>query len=213
MFEKITLSPRHCLSSIFLHRLKFLTDKYSSILLNSVYWRTGTIFYCYHSHFKDGEIKALRKKVTCPRSQNCYMGKIRHQLWPSLLFVQFCINVLKKCTKNPNQNLLNSNHVLKDGVFSLHKRFSALQQGALPWCVRRKKKIHFLYQPVICPLWLNHIPLDNHKQWQELLLCSDSHVWIGLLNWFAEMLHSAALLENTTKNRCAGPRHSYHLAV
>lgn len=108
-------------------------------------------------------------------------GKIRHKPRPGLLFVQFCINILKKCTKKPNQNLLNSNHVLKDGVFFLHKRFSALQQGALPWCVRRKRKIHFLYQPVSCPLWLNHIPLDNHKQWQELLLCSDSHIWIGLL--------------------------------
>lgn len=95
-----------------------------------------------------------------------------------------------------NQNLLNSNHMLKDGLFFLHKGFSALQQGALPWCVRRKKKIHFLCQPVSCPLWLNHIPLDNHKQWQELFLCSDSHVWIGLLKC-CTMLHYWKILQRT----------------
>ena len=91
------------------------------------------------------------------------------------------VSIFLKMHQKTNQNLLNSNHVLKDSVFFLHKRFSALQQGALPWCVRRRKKIHFLHQPVSCPLWLNHIPLDNHKQWQELLLCSSS--MFELLCW------------------------------
>lgn len=131
--------------------------------------------------------------------------KPRSSLLCAILYEYFFL----KCTIKPNQNLLICNHVLKDGVFFLHKRFSTLQQGALHWCVRRRKKIHFLYQPVSCPLWLDHIPLDNHKQWQELLLCRKS----SCLNWFAEMQHCPALQENTTKDRCVVPCNIYHFDV
>lgn len=108
------------------------------------------------------------------------MGMIWHKPRSSLLCAILYEYFFLKCSIKPNQNHLTCNHVLKDGVFFLHKGFSVLQQGALHWCVRRRKKIHFLDQPVSCPLWLDHIPLDNHKQWQELFLGRDAHVWIGL---------------------------------
>lgn len=100
MFEKTTFSPWHCPSSIFLYRLTFLTNKYSSTLCISFYCSTGSIFYYYHSHFKDGEMKVLRKKVRCSRSQNAQVRKIRHQPRPRLLSVQIYINILKNAPKN-----------------------------------------------------------------------------------------------------------------